>query len=263
MRNLGIFWKNISKRVVKFAAILFVFIFCFAAFCGVYGCGGAADGSDDYEIGGDYRNVSIFNTDAYKVSNLTTDSNGQKTFGVVCGDLWQEYVSGGTGYVIYQVKPERGKTFASLELSFEAFYSICYRSGSSMKIYPYDMADKDGNWKTNIIVEISWDGTNFTEIYNLHDEVGDELSESVNEYVGENAKKVDLMMSYSTKEDLYVKVKCVHMTYKDFDASERITYQSIFGKMVNGYGQDGGIGIELHRLGIRLYSCFIRGTYAA
>lgn len=258
MRSLGIFCKKISNHAYKTAAFLFVFIFVFIAFFGICGC---ADEDCDVEIGGDFRTVSIYDTDVVKVVNLTTDSEGHKKFGVVCGDLWQAYVGGGTGYVVYYVKPEKGKTFESLELDLEAYFS----SNGAQHIYAYEETDDNGNYKTNITVEYSYNGKDkeYAEIYNLRKVAGDDFERANNEYIGENALKINLLPYYSEKNGgLYVKIKCTHMCYADFSEYQKAIYSSIFGNMVNGAGTYGGKGIELHRLAIRLYSAFIRGDYS-
>jgi hypothetical protein len=53
------------------------------------------------------------------------------------------------------------------------------------------------------------------------------------------------------------------MTYKDFVDTDNVdSYNGKYGKNIFGSCDGGeGIGIELHRIGTRIYSTFIRGNY--
>ncbi len=253
MRNLGIYWKLLTKRALVLITFTLAILLSFTTVFSLYACG-EKEGYD-LEVGGDYRTVAVWNTGIVDRNNVTTDFEGHKTFGIVPGETWGAYVRGGNGYFTYKIQGEQGKQFESLKIDLEAYYSYKHKE---KPIYPYDMADENGDWNTNIIVECSYDGKNFWEVYNFHDKHADEFTNNQNEYVGDNAIEIDLSMDYSYKVGvLYVRFNIIHMAYNDFDDSDKGTYSFMFGKSL-----DGTLGIELHRLGARFYSAFIRGNYA-
>ena len=253
MRKMGIIWKILTKRTVAMIACLMAILLCFSTLFSLSACGG--EDEYDLQVGGNYRTVAVWNTGVVDRYNVTTDHYGHKTFGMVPGETWGAYVRAGDGYFTYKFSAEAGKQFESLKIDLEAYYSNKYKYSS---IYSYDVEDENGDWQTNIVVECSYDGKNFWSIYDFHEKHAEEFTNNENEYVGDNALEIDLTEYYSYKVGvLYVRLRIVHMTYNDFSNSEKSQYASVFGQTVGGEG----MGINLFRLGVRIYSLFIRGNY--
>ena len=259
MRKMGIYWKLLTKRAFALISCLLAILLCFAAGFSLSACGD--EEAYDLEVGGDYRTVAVWDTGIVDRKNVTTDHYGHKTFGVVPGETWGAYVKGGNGYFTYKIQGAQGKQFESLKIDVEAYYSYKFKENP---IFPYEMTDENGDCKTNIIVECSYDGKNFWEVYNFNDKHKEEFTNNENEYVGDNAIEIDLSMDYSYKVGvLYVRFNIIHMTYKDFVDTDNVdSYNGKNGENIFGKSLDGTLGIELHRLGVRFYSAFIRGNYA-
>ena len=251
MRNLCIYWKLLTKRAILLISYIVAILLCLSIVFSFAACG--EEEGYDIEIGGDYRTVSVWRTGITKAYNVVSDHNGHKTFGVVTGHLWDRYVAAGSGYVTYKFSAAKGEELSSLKLDLEAYYSCNYKD---RMIYSYDMPDEEDNWKTNIVIECGYDGEVFWPVYDFHEKHATDFSKDRNEYVGENALEINLLEHYSYKAGaLYVRINIIHMTAQDFGSDANI-YPDIFGKTA-----DNVEGIQLARLGVRLYSAFIRGDY--
>lgn len=153
--------KSLSNKI-KFIAIVFSLLLA-ASFCFAIkpATASAETAGQDVVIAENYKSVddltapeaTLDGSKIYQKSNVI--QGPVSTFGIVTGDSWGAYVSGGNGYVVYKISADEGYVFGDTTMTFSGFHghqnlTECYGASNS-----------------DIRVSVSEDGQNYTMVYSI------------------------------------------------------------------------------------------------
>lgn len=114
-------------------------------------------------VADDFTSTGVSGSKALEISNLISDTNGHADYGLVPGSVWGGYVSGGDGYLVYKISADENKDLSSVALNLTV--GVGHQGGA----YWYNGAFHNGTdvLGANVLVYVSVDNQNWTEVYNL------------------------------------------------------------------------------------------------
>lgn len=180
----------------------------------------------------DFTAIGVGEIRATERSNLITDANGHKDYGLVPGSVWGGFVSGGDGYLTYKVTADENKSIST------ATVSVKVGVGHQGSAYWYNSSRQgEDTLGANLIIYVSRNNSDWIKVYDLDEDEGHPIRNKEEAQDNILCPTADLSPYIDGWNEMYIKIYVKHFNVEQ--------------TKIDGWKDN---GIALGNVGIMLYS---------